>query len=137
MISFGADPFFLRAPDIASAVLTLLLLISAWRRFHVSCLRLIVVSKVECGTTAWDVKLRQCRITCWKKVAEVHRSAVFLHGKHLFAGLQRLVLHVLRVLGPVRSPETSRAKRTLGQCVDQCSHSYLARIFFLYFDFWG
>ena len=55
MISFGADPFFFRAPDIASAALTLLLLISAWRRSHVSCLRLIVVSKIDCARTAWNV----------------------------------------------------------------------------------
>ena len=103
MISFGAASFFFRAPDIPSAALTLLLLILAWRRSHVSCFRLIiVVSQIDCARTAWNVKLRQCNTTCWRK-------------KHLSAGLQRQVPHVLRVLGPIRCPETLRAKRTLGQ----------------------
>ena len=94
---------FFRAPDIPSAALILLLLISAWRRSHVSCLRLIIVfSRIDCARTAWNVKQRQCNTICWRK-------------SHLSADLQRQVLHILRVLGPIRCPEILRAKRTLGQ----------------------
>ena len=64
MILFGTDPFFFRAPDIPSAAFTLLLLISTWRRSHVSCFRLIIV---RIARTAWNVKLRQCNNTCWRK----------------------------------------------------------------------